>query len=115
MLKLALKQGLDLDKIHSVIKFDQEAWMKEYIATNTTHRTNAVFDKTMKNKRKNRDIKLITTQKKRMKLAREPNLYGIKHFTNDLSAIEMRKTNIFMDKLIYLGFTILELSKACNV
>ena len=69
----------------------------------------------MENKIKNRDIKLDATQKKRMKLVREPNFYGIKHFTNDLSAFEKRKTNILMDKPIYFGFTILELSKVALI
>ena len=130
MLKSAIKHGLILEKVHKVIEFDQEVWMKVYADMNTTHRTNAknefvkkffklcnnaVFGKTMENKIKNRDIKLVTTQKKRMKLVREPNFYRIKHFTNDLSAFEKRKTNILMDKPIYFGFTILELSKVALI
>ena len=72
---------------------------------------NSVFGKTMENIRKHRDIKLVTTDKKRSKLVSEPNFYAMDLISEDLSIIEMKKTKIKMDKPIYLGFSILEISK----
>ena len=72
---------------------------------------NAVFGKTTKNVRKHRDIKLVKTERERNNLLSEPNFHSTKFFTEKLLAIEMRKTQILMDKLVYLGLSILDLSK----
>ena len=61
--------------------------------------------------RKHRDIKLITTERKGNYLVSESNHYTTKSFIENLLAIEMRKTEIFMNKPIYLGLTILHLIK----
>ena len=72
---------------------------------------NSVFGKTMKNIRKHRDIKLVTTDKKINRLVSEPNYHTINLISEDLSIIEMKKTKVKMNKPIYLGLPILEISK----
>ena len=72
---------------------------------------NAVFGKTMEIVRKHRDIKLVTTKRRRNYLVSEPNYHTTKFFTENLLAIEMKKTEILMNKPVYLGLSILELSK----
>ena len=72
---------------------------------------NSVFGKTMENIRKHRDIKLVTTDKKRSKLVSEPTYHTINLISEDLSIIEMKKTKVKMNKPIYLGLSILEISK----
>ena len=125
-LKQASNHGLKFKKIHRTIRFNQEAWLKPYIDMNTELRkeakndfekylfklmNNSVFGKTMENIRKHRDIKLVTTDKKRSKLVSEPNYHTINLISEDLSIIEMKKTKVKMNKPIYLGLSILEVSK----
>ena len=62
---------------------------------------NAVFTKTMENLRKDRDIKLVTIERRRKYLVSEPSYYTTKYFTENLLAIEMKKTQITMNKLVY--------------
>ena len=72
---------------------------------------NAIFAKSMKNVKKHRKIKLVTTERRRNYIVSKPNSHTTKFFTENLSAIEMRKTQILMNKPVYLGFSILDLSK----
>ena len=125
-LRQALNHGLVLKKVHRVIQFNQEAWLKPYIDMNTELKkkakndfekdffklmNNAVFGKILKNVRKHRDIKLLTTDKRRNQLVSEPNYHAIKWFSENLVAIEMKKTKVKMNKPICLGLSILEISK----
>ena len=126
VLKQALDHGLKLKKVYRVIEFEQEAWLKEYIDVNTELRkkatndfekdffklmNNAVFGKTMENVRKHRDIKLVKSDKKRNKLVLEPNFHTIKLIDNNLAITEMKKVKVKMNKPIYLGLSILDISK----
>ena len=92
-MKQAINHGLILKKVHRVIQFKQEAWLKEYIIENIRLRAeaksnfesalykllnNPVFGKTMENVRKDRDIKLVTTDKGRNQLVSEPNYHTTK-------------------------------------
>ena len=89
-----------------MIKFNQKAWLKPYIDMNTKLRqklknnfekdllkqmNNEVFGKTMENMRKNRNIKLVTTEMIRNYLVSEPDYHTTKSFTKKLFAMEMRK------------------------
>ena len=64
-----------------------------------------------KNVRNYRDIKLVTTNERRNKLVSEPNYHTTKHFSENVLAIEMRKAKVILDKPIYLGQAILDISK----
>ena len=125
-LKQALNHGLKFKKVHRIIEFNQKAWLKSYIDMNTELRkvagndfikdfsklmNNAVFGKTMENVRKHRDIKLVTTDKKRSKLVSEPNYHTMNYISEYLSIIEMKRTKVKMNKPIYLGLSILDISK----
>ena len=72
---------------------------------------NAVFGKTMENVSKHRAVRLVNTDIKRNKLVSEPNYHTTKCFSENLLAIEMRKTVIKANKPIYLELTILSISK----
>ena len=72
---------------------------------------NAVFGKTMENVRKHRDIKLVTTDMRKNQLVSEPNHHAVKCFSENLLAIETKKTKVNMNKPIYLGLSILDISK----
>ena len=72
---------------------------------------NAVLGKTMENVRKDRNIKLVTTQRRRNYLVSQPLSYYKVFFTQNLLAIEMRKTQILMNKPVYLGLLILDMRK----
>ena len=124
-LKQALNYGLKLKKFHRIIEFNQKALLKPYIDMNTELRKlakddfekdlfklikNAVFGKTMENIRKHRNIKIVTTDKKRNKLVSEPNYHTMNYISKDLSIIEM-KMKVKMNKPIYLGLSILDSSK----
>ena len=112
--------------MHRVIKFVQRAWMKPYIEKNTKLRmepknefeknfyklmNDSVYGKTMENIRNHRDIKLVTNNVRRKKLASEPNYHTCKHFSENLIAITMKQPRILMHKPVYIGQTVLDISK----
>ena len=125
-LKLYLNLGLKLTKIHRGIKFNERAWLKDYIQLNTDLRTkgktdfekdffklmnNSVFGKTMENIRNRVDIRLVTKEEQLEKLVKKPNFDRINIFSEDLVAVHMKKTTIQLNKPIYSGMSILDLSK----
>ena len=72
---------------------------------------NAVFGKTMGNIKKHRNIELLISDKRRSLLVSEQNYYTSKHISEDLMIIEMKKLWVKMNKPIYLGQAILDISK----
>ena len=125
-LEQALKHGLVLECIHKAIEFKQSTWMKEYIDFNTKLRTaaindfekdfyklmnNFVFGKTMENIRKHRNIKLVTNREAYLKAVMKPNFKFGTLFGANLMGCEMGKIKVVMNKPVYLGQAMLDLSK----
>ena len=122
-----LKAGLKLKKIHRGIKFIESAWLKPYIDKNTNLRTqaknnfekdffklmnNSVFGKTMENIRNRVNVKLVNTEERLKKLVAKPNLKSPpKIFSENLVSVHLKKTSLTMNKPVYLGMCILDLSK----
>ena len=122
----ALSHGLILEDIHRAIEFDQSAWMKPYIDFNTKLRTqatndfekdffklmnNSVFGKMMENIRKHRNIKLVTNKESHLRTIMRPNFKSGVLFGENLMGCEMGKVKVMMNKPVYLGQTIFDLSK----
>ena len=121
-----LRLGMKLKKIHRGIGFVESEWMKLYINMNTNLRAqaknnfekdffklmnNSVFGKTMENIRNRVDVKLVNTEEKFKKLVAKPNFKSRKIFNENLISVHMKKTSLTMNKPVYLGMCILELSK----
>ena len=125
-LKQAISHGLVLEKIHRAIEFKQSVWMREYIDFNTKLRTaakndfekdfyklmnNLVFGKTMENIRKHRNIKLVNDEEEYLRNVMCPNFKSGTLLGPDLMGCEMGKIKVVMNKPVYLGQAILDLSK----
>ena len=121
-----LKLGMKLKKIHRGIKFIESDFMKPYIDKNTNLRTqaknnfekdffklmnNSVFGKTMENIRNRVNVKLVNSEEKFKKLVAKPNYLSRKIFNKNLISAHMKKTSLTMNKPVYLGMCILDLSK----
>ena len=112
-LSQTIKHRLILKKIHSMIEFDQSAWLKPYIDFNNKLRTqakndfekdffklmnNSVFGKTMENIRNHKDIKLVTSAKGYLKKVMKPNFKSGVLFGENLMGCEMGKVKVVMNK-----------------
>ena len=121
-LKQTLNHKSVFKKVHKMLNFNQNAWLKPYVDANTdlrikpknnieTYFNNVIFGKTMQTVRKHKDIKLAIIERRKNYLVSKPNYHPIKLFTENLFEIEMRKIKVLMNKPSNLGFSILELSK----
>ena len=125
-LQLYLDLGLKLKKTHRVLEFDQSPWLKEYIDFNTEKRKNAknafekdffklmnnsVFGKTMENLRKRVDVRLVTDERKLLKLTSKPTFISSKIFNENLVAVHKIKETLTLNRPAYVGMCILDLSK----
>ena len=125
-LQLYLDLGLKLTKVHRVLEFDKSPWLKQYIDFNTEKRKNAknsfekdffklmnnsVFGKTMENLRKRVDVRLVTDEKKLLKLASKPTYVSSKNFNENLVAVHKIKETLTLNRPAYVGMCILDLSK----
>ena len=125
-LKFYLTHGMILRKVHRVIEFQQEPWMKKYIVYNQDRRAlakclfqqnffkggnNHTYGKTIENQSKRTNIKLVTDEVKAAELMALPHVLGFKVFTEDLAAVNLMKTRCVINRPFYVGFAVLELSK----
>ena len=125
-LQLYLDLGLNIKKVHRVLRFDQSPWLKQYIDFNTEKRkyaknafekdffkllNNACFGKTMENLRKRVDVRLVTDENKLTKLASKPTYVSSKIFNKNLVAVHKIKETLTLNKPAYVGMCILDLSK----
>ena len=125
-LQLYIDLGLKVTKVHRVLEFDQSPWLKQYIDFNTEKRKNAknafekdffklmnnsVFGKTMENIRKRVDVRLVTDEKKLLKLTSKPTYVSSKIFNENLVAVHKIKETLTLNRPAYVGMCILDLSK----
>jgi len=112
--------------VKHLISFDEDAWLKPYIELNTKLRIeassefeidffklvdNSVFGKTMENIRNRVDIRLRTDDKSGEKLVAKPNYERTTIFSEARVAVHMKKTELAYNKPVYLGMSILDISK----
>lgn len=133
-LKQCLAHGLHLNKIHRILKFKQAPWLKSYIDLNTRLRNaadnesdknlfklmnNSIYGKTMENVDNRVDVKLLSHWETIGRkfgaeiFVAKPNFKNLAIFSENLVAIQMEKQSIMYDKPVYVGFSILDVSKIC--
>ena len=125
-LQLYLSLGMKLKLVRRGLKFQEKNFMKNYIDKNTSLRSqaknafekdlfklmnNSVFGKTMENVRNRVTIELVKDAERAAKLVNKPNFEELKIFDEFLIAVKMRKTKVWMNKPVYVGMSILDLSK----
>ena len=125
--KQYLDLGLKLKKIHRGISFTEKAWLKSYISKNTKLRANkdaskfekdfyklmnnSVVSKILENIRSRIDVRLKTNEKFAENLVSKPNYEHTTIFDENLVAVHMKRTVFFFNKPVYLGMSILDISK----
>ena len=128
MLKFYIKHGMIIEKVHNIISFKQSKWLEKYISFNTQKRNQAVNDfekdfhkllnnafygKTMENVRNRLKIKFVKKDDYREIVKQQSKLTfnGIHRSYQDYDSYTFKQNEVLMDKPIYLGFSVLELSK----
>ena len=128
MLKFYIRHGMVVDKVHNVISFKQNRWLEKHISFNTQKRNkakndfekdfykllnNAFYGKTMENVRNRIKIKIIKTVDYREIIKQQPKktFYGIHESYENCDSYTFRENEVKMDKPIYIGFSVLELSR----
>ena len=117
---------MKLTKIHRVLQFKQSKWMNKYIDFNTKKRMSAtddfekdffklmissVYGKTIENLRKRINVRFVNNKKDFLKYTSRPTYVNQKLFNKSFAAIHEVKPVLILKKPIYVGFTVLDLSK----
>ena len=127
-LQLYMSLGMRLTKVHPALRFDQSPWMEPYIQMNTELRkkaasgfekdlyklmNNSVFGKTMENLQRRVDVKLVRSNEedKLGRLIASPAFARANIFDDDLAAIQVHKSRLELNRLVFVGMNILDLSK----
>ena len=126
-LKLYMRLGMKLTHIHRILIFKQSPWLKPYIDFNTDKRkqakndfekdfykllNNSVYGKTMENLRNHTTVELVTSKERLRKVIAKPNVKLFKIFHENLAAVEVKKSKLILNRPIYVGMSILDISKA---
>lgn len=125
-LKQAIRNGLIVTKVHRILQFQQEAWLKTYIDLNSRNRqaatnefeknffklmNNAVFGKCMENVRNRMNMEIVSCPKRLKKLISKPTFLDRIIFNENLCAVQRARDTVTLDKPIYVGLSILDISK----
>ncbi|KAL7298863.1 hypothetical protein TKK_0007973 [Trichogramma kaykai] len=114
-LQQAVRLGVRVTKVHRALKFKQGPWLKSYIEKQQYKLcNNAIFGRTMENVRKRIDVKLVSSWNGRYGAEAQiskPNFHSRAIFDENLVAIQLSKTVVTIDKPVYVGFSILDISK----
>ena len=125
-LKFYIQHGLIVTKIHRVLKFKQSPWLQQYIDYNTKCRANAkstfekdfyklmnnsVYGKTNENLRNRVNVEIITNKARALKRIAKPSFERSQIIRDDLVIIQCKVTTLKLNKPVYVGFSILEVSK----
>ena len=125
-LQLYLSLGIKLTKIYRLLQFKQSNWMKKHIDFNTKKRMsatndfekdffklmiNSVYEKAMENLRKRINVRFVNNKKDFLKYTSRPTYVTHKLFNKNFAAICEVKQVLVLKKPIYVGFTVLHLSK----
>ena len=125
-LQLCLELGMNLKKVHRILKFKQKVWMKPYIDFSTHNRKeatndadknhfklskNAVYGKAMENLRTRIKIRIVKNEKHIVTHISKPSYVSHKIFDKNVVAIHEKKISLTVNKPIYVGFTVLEINR----
>lgn len=125
-LKQAINNGLRVTKVHRILVFYQRPWLKPYIDLNTRLRqaasndfekdfyklmNNAIFGKTMENVRNRMNLEIVSCHKRLEKLIAKPSFLGTTIYTENLCAVTRARDTVTLNKPIYVGLSILDMSK----
>ena len=125
-LKLYLRLGLKISKIHRVLTFIQADILNPYITLNTNLRkeatndfekdlykllNNSIYGKSIEDKRKHLNIKLAVDDQECMRLTKSPLFENFQILNDGLSVMKLKKSCVILDKPIFIGFTVLEYAK----
>ena len=126
-LKVYLRLGMKVTRIYKGVTFTQSPFMKTYISLNTEARktaqsqfeialykgyNNYIFGKTCYNVFRQKDMKLVDNKSKFQRLVARPTFHSSHILNDDLTLVEMKPATIVCNKPVYIGCTVLELSKA---